>query len=74
MMALTRAWMPGVWAAAVSAGAVAAEALVVDGSAVAVVGLAVAAAPTVLTLAVPPKILASDTVVVADAAVPPLNF
>jgi hypothetical protein len=42
----------------------------------AVAGLFAAAAPTLVTLDAPPKMLAGDTVLVAspDAAVPPLNF
>jgi hypothetical protein len=43
---------------------------------VAVAGLLAAAEPTVATLDAPPKMLASETVLVAppDAAGPPLNF
>jgi hypothetical protein len=72
-MALTRAWMPGACAVAAVSVGVAAEALVV---AVAVVEVLATAAPTLVTLAAPPKMLAGDTVLVArpDAAVPALNF
>lgn len=74
MMALTKAWMPGVWGVAgVVVGAEVAEAPVV---AVAVARLFAAAPATVVTLEAPPKMLASETVFVAgpDAAVLPLNF